>query len=161
MKPPFIVLAVLCLAAAVPARAEIYRCGPPGQQTYTDRPCADGQRLELPPPVTVAPADAGAARDWDRRVARGRKARDAADAEWLEQHEERRRREERIRAARIAGRVVEGMTEAEVRHVLGAPDEVERGGEAEVWRYGSGRRIRFRDGVVVGTGKAQSRRKKG
>lgn len=155
-------LLISLLAFGAPAAAEVYRCGPAGQPVYTDHPCADGERLELRAPNVVEPLDTSAARDYDRRIERGRRARNAADAAWLEQHEERQANEDRIRAGRIAGMAVAGMSPAQVRAAMGEPDKV----SGDRWTYRSGegvtRTVTFRDGTVddVNERKARKSRKK-
>ncbi|HSW11648.1 MAG TPA: DUF4124 domain-containing protein [Solimonas sp.] len=157
---------LLCslLLACLPAAAEVYQCGEPGKLIYTDRPCADGEKLELRAPVVVEPPSADAARDYDRRIARERGQRDAADAAWLEQHDERRAREERIRAARIAREAVEGMSPADVRHALGEPDQVSSGDRSERWTYrrddGGRHVVSFRDGTVSAVASSEGGRSK-
>lgn len=136
----------------VPAAAEVYRCTRDGQTVFTDSPCGETPPLALPPPVVIQPVDPDLVRDHDQRRTQARKARDAADAEWLEQHAARRECEERIRRARADGHVTAGMSPADVRFVWGDPEAVQKGEDGERWRYrlNSGDRatVVFREGVV-------------
>lgn len=150
--------ALVALAAADAARAEVYRCEQNGVVRYTDKPCnAQAQALDLPDPI-VLPAGPtedllGKAR---KRNQAQREARDKADTEWLEQHEAQKADEERLRSARIAGDVVEGMKADDVRRLHGDPAVVShsrgKNGDRETWSYvlGDGRRLHvtFVDGQV-------------
>jgi hypothetical protein len=82
---------VMC---AMPAAAKpVYKCERDGAITYTDQPCASGAAAaELPGLIVTTPPTASQrdlAREHDARLARDRAERDAADAQWLEQHERR------------------------------------------------------------------------
>lgn len=160
-RHPVAAILLLLLVVANSARAEVYRCQQNGQTVFTDRPCGEQAPLALPPPTVVAPEDADLARSFDERIRRGREQRDAADSRWLEQHEERRATEERIRSARVNGYVTAGMTPADVRQVLGPPDRVRSGEGGERWTYdgnaGTASTVVFRDGVVADV---QERRRK-
>lgn len=151
------------LLPSLPAAAEVYRCQRDGQTVFTDQPCG-GEPLELSAPTIIAPEDDGLARAHDERVRHGRERRQAADAEWLEQHAERRAREERIRSARLARVAVEGMTAADVRQALGAPDQVTAGDGGERWTYrlegGSRQVVSFRDGQVSSVRTSATSRKR-
>lgn len=154
-------VSLLALAVSFPAVAEVYRCERDGRPVFTDQPCAGQSPLALPPPTVVAPEDEEAARAFDARIRQGRERRDAADARWLEQHEEQKATAERIRRARVGGYVTAGMTPAEVRQVLGEPERVRGGEGGERWTYagngGSTSTVVFREGVVADV---QERRRK-
>ena len=156
-------LAGLALAAG-PALADVYRCRVDGVTVFTDRPCGDAAPLALPPPTMIPRGDEAAARDYDRRIEAGRRARDEADAEWLDGHEARKAQQERSRSARIAGTVVEGMLSGDVRALLGSPDEVRGSDAGEQWLYRSGngvtRTITFRDGAVARVSETGRRKRK-
>jgi len=145
-------LSLPLLAFCMPAAAEVYRCGSGGQVTYTDQPCAAGERLELAAPVTIAPEDGSLARSRERRIQADRQRRDAADAAWLERYEAETDKAEAIRSARLAGVAIEGMTAADVRQALGEPDKVTAGDGGERWTYrledGGKQVVSFRDGAV-------------
>lgn len=150
--------------------AEVYRCEREGRTVYTDVPCAAGARPQVPSApaavVTGAGVPAEVAKQYDERMAREKKARDEADAQWLEAHESRKAEEARIRAALIEGRVIAGMTPAQVRQVLGGPDEISHevagGRNIERWEYrGKGRKrsVSFEDGRVTGASDRASKSK--
>lgn len=46
---------LLAIAANAGAAAEVYRCTVDGRVTFTDRPCADGERIEGLPAATPRP----------------------------------------------------------------------------------------------------------
>lgn len=152
------------LAFCMPAAAEVYRCGSGGQLTYTDQPCAAGERLDLPPPVTVAPEDGSLARSRERRIEEGRQRRDAADAAWLRGHEVATDKAEAIRGARLAGVAIAGMTAADVRQALGEPDKVTAGDGGERWTYklddGGRQVVSFRAGEVTTVAISEPTRRK-
>lgn len=163
-RHPLLRLAVLAaLLPSLPAAAEVYRCQRDGQTVFTDQPCG-GEPLDLAVPTIIAPEDDSVARAYDERVRQGRERRDAADAEWLEQHAERRASEERIRHARVNGYVTAGMTPADVRQVLGAPDRVRSGEGGERWTYGgnagAGSTVVFREGVVIDVQERRGKRRR-
>ena len=150
-----ILLALSGLLAALPTRADVYRCQQDGRTTYTDHPCAAGaEPAELPSVTTVAPA-AHAKRladQYDREAARAageqRRARIAEDERYQKQHAQ----DQAIRKALVEHRVIKGMTPADVRRVLHSPSRIENeGGVSERWIYEDGgehRTVTFRNGVV-------------
>jgi hypothetical protein len=121
-------IAVLALAAAGVADAQVYKCvDGQGRTTYQQEPCAKtekGARVDLLP-------DNGSTRDAA-----------ALEAQWA--------------AAAKQGQVVTGMPKRYVQAAYGAPSEM-RGGSAtdrvsEVWVYrnaGGTRRVGFLDGRVA------------
>ncbi len=153
--------------------AAVYRCERDGATVYTDTPCAAGA---VPEPEQAPPGIAGSRgldlqADHEARAERDRSRQDQADAAWLQRHAERRAREARVHAALTEGRVVPGMSAADVRHVWGAPDSVQalparrsktkgnaQAGEnadavRERWVYrraqkSGGRTVEFENGVV-------------
>ncbi|MFA5938626.1 MAG: DUF4124 domain-containing protein [Sinimarinibacterium sp.] len=150
--------ALATLATLDAARAEVYRCEQNGAIRYTDRPCTTGaQAVDLPDPIVLP---AGPKEDFldesRKRDQAKREARDRTDAEWLEEHEEQKEDEERLRSARNAGNVVEGMKPDDVRRLHGEPAVVShsrsKNGDRETWSYvlGDGRRLHvtFVDGEV-------------
>ncbi len=154
-----VLLAVFAAAAAPPAPAEVYRCVVGGVTQFSDRPCQAGDAPLAVPQANVMPADRAAAplaEQHDRRVQAGREARDAEDAAWRQDHEARTAEAERLRAARVRGEVVRGMSAADVRRLLGTPTKIDSDRDArglrERWSYadsGAGRvTVTLRDGVV-------------
>ncbi|HUP90860.1 MAG TPA: DUF4124 domain-containing protein [Solimonas sp.] len=163
-------LSIIALVASMAAHAEVYRCQVEGREVFTDKPCAAGAKPAELAPVSVmqAPPPSDLARQWDERTARERKARDRTDKAWLEKHEASKTREERVRNGRVTGKVVRGMTAADVRSVLGAPDGSTRDdgkkGDREKWTYtlGDGRKqtVTFQDGEVSAVSIAKGKGRK-
>ena len=156
-----IMTAVSLLAASAGAQP-VYKCEEKGAITYTDRPCSPSARSAALPGLIVTqppgPSQRDLARAWDERINRERSERDRDDGEWLKQHANRKDREQRVRQAILAHKVIKGMTFDEVKRALGEPDQVDRGdsyGTAkETWTYaGSGQRrtVNFKDGQVIST----------
>jgi hypothetical protein len=149
--------AALC---AAPAAAQVYRCEQDGVVRYTDKPCERGARpVELPPAIVVpAGPQADLLGQAERRKQAQRKARDAAQAEWLQDYEVRKSEEERLRSGRVTRTVVEGMAPEDVRRIHGEPAVISRSqtakGARETWSYAldGGKRLHvtFTDGRVSG-----------
>ena len=163
---------VVLLAAAVSGAPTVYKCEEGGAITYTDRPCSPTATAhELPGLIVAAPPSASArtlAREHDARIARDLAERDRTDAEWLKRHAEQRDREDRVRQAIIAHRVIKSMTMAEVRSALGDPEQV-AGGESfgtdkETWTYhdvgGETRVVNFKNGEVLSTSTRRAKRRR-
>lgn len=143
---------------AAPAGAAVYRCERPGGVVYTDTPCTAGSTaLDLRAPVAI---DGGPAADLagahDARRKRELDARDRGTQVFLEQHAQRKADEQRRRQALVEGRVVRGMSMADVRQVWGEPDRVDRdvgvSGERERWSWQGARERRsvtFESGRVA------------
>jgi hypothetical protein len=93
-------MAAFCLTLSVAAGAKpVYKCEEKGVITYTDRPCSPGAAAaELPDVIVTTPpsrSEQDLARAHEERLARERAERDAADAQWLEEHAEAKARAER------------------------------------------------------------------
>ncbi len=152
------VLAAAGLCAAASASAQIYRCEGAAGVRFTDQPCAaPTPPVEVPAPIVVpAGPAADLAGEADARRERQRRARDQADAQWAEAHAARKAAEERVRAGRIAGEVVQGMSAADVRRIHGEPATISTHsgskGVRQSWSYvlADGRRMQvtFSDGRV-------------
>lgn len=171
MRALMLLLFWVCSLSCTAARAEIYRCVAQGKTVLTDRPChaqAQPETVREPSVVTATDGEKRLAREFDRRVERERKARDAADREWARQHEADERDAARMRRAVEQRKVVRGMTPEQVRMLYGVPDRVEtstvKGSDIEQWFYegGSGgkRVVTFRDGRVASAGSKDRKRKK-
>lgn len=139
------------------AEAAIYRCEQDGRTVYTDTPCAAASEpiAERQPTTIAADGEADLAAAHDERRERERDLRSTADAQWLRLHEDRKAEAARIRQGLVEGRVVAGMSAADVRHVRGAPDSIEPGAGAggERWVYRRDRRrevVEFENGHVKG-----------
>lgn len=168
MRNPVVVLALCLCASAV--RAEVYRCEGPKGAVYTDRPCAAGAAPAQLAPATVVDTvtNEALAREWDERIERERAAGRAANEAWREDHERRDKDKRAIRKALRERRVIKGMSERDVRGLLGQPDASERDagpkGDKEKWTYtrddGSTQTVSFVDGKVsaVRTTKAKKKR---
>lgn len=163
-------LAAVALAITFPAGAEIYRCELNGKLTFTDRPCAVGaEPLELKKPIEMetAPGEAQLARDYDRRLAREVRGRGQGTAERADAYAARKAKAERIRAARLKGRVAQGMTPQDVRYVLGEPQTVtqseSQGVSRETWTYkeagGTTQTVQFKNGEVSSSKTGRKKRR--
>lgn len=145
--PVRILLSILLASPA--AWAEVYRCEQDGKTVYTDRPCAQGAApYAAQKPMTVLPATPAASateleKAHDARAARERQNRDAADAEWLRQHQAKKDKAERVRGGMVRGEAVPGMSPVQVRSAMGEPDELSGETGHERWRY------READGTLV------------
>ncbi|HEX7381605.1 MAG TPA: DUF4124 domain-containing protein [Nevskiaceae bacterium] len=149
-------LLAAAVAVATPAAdAAVYQCTAGGQTRFTDQPCLkDAPEATLPilGSVPAAPAGDDLARRYDERTARDRKTRDQASAEWIAEHERRRQQSDAVRRGLVEGRVVPGMTPAQVESVLGVPARrVEANGVPRSWTFINGRTrhtVDFAGGVV-------------
>lgn len=151
----------MLLIAALPwcAQAQIYRCAKDGVTVFSDKPCgADAKPAQLPPAVVIpAGPRIDLLREAEQREQREGKVQEkAARAEqvWQDNHAAEQAEAERIREARVGREVVDGMTPADVRRVLGEPMLVSQNGARETWSYAEreGKRIHvtFIDGRVSG-----------
>lgn len=161
-------LAALALLAATAAPAAVFRCERGGRLVFTDVACFVGATPETirAPNAMDTTAGAALARRWDERMARERGRRAAAEGEWLEAFEAGREKARRVRRGRVRGQVVEGMSAAQVRQVLGEPDEISRSGEngreRERWRYAGDqatRTVTLADGEVTSVRESKARRR--
>ena len=153
MKPLAIVLAA-ALAYSSAVCADVYRCTVGGRLVYTDTPCnANAVPADLPPLSNMAAVPhPDLAKQYDaearQQAAAVHKAR-AADAD---AYARTSAREAAIRKGVIEGRVVAGMTPAQVESILNLPTQVvDQGGPHERWIYRNGRERRtvvFKNGVV-------------
>lgn len=134
---PFIALFAVLGSLAAPAAAQkIFRCtGPNGQAVFQQSPCHDGREVNSAPANIVDGNPAG------ERQTRQRAQRDAE-----------------IRAAMQAGRVVPGMSEAQLLQVWGQPVDVAtevRDGvtlKRQVFNGPTGERVAItEEGVVTAT----------
>lgn len=148
----------LLLFAPAALGASVYRCEQDGRVVFTDRPCSAGAQPlpERSPSVLPGGAAADLAKAHDERRRRANDARRKADAQWLQAHEARKAEEARLRQALVEGRVIQGMTAAQVRQAWGSPDRIERSaqpGVQERWIWRSGKKVTrsvtFRDGRVA------------
>ncbi len=157
------VVAAAVISAAVcagPAAAQVYRCEQDGVVRYSDKPCsAQARPVELPPAIVVpAGPQADLLGQAEQRKQARRKARDAADAEWVQAHEARKAEEERLRSGRVTRTVVEGMAPDDVRRIHGEPTVVSTSqtakGVREIWSYvldgGARVHVTFTNGRVSG-----------
>ncbi len=158
-------LPLLFAAITLPSAAAVYRCDHNGKPVYTDKPCNNGaEQTPLPALTTIAPEPHAAklSDQYDADVARRHKARDKADAEWLQQRQRSDTQAASIRKALIDGNVVKGMTSDQVQQVLNLPARVEDpGGAHERWIYQNGRTrrtITFSNGVVSADSSRTSRK---
>ena len=139
--PPAIPVCILLVTSPI-ASAEIYRCERQGLAVFTDVPCdTDAAPLQIQTPNLIeAGLAADLARQHDERLKQEHGERDQADALWLQAHEQAKSREQNTRRAIVEGRVIKGMTAAQVRQVWGEPTEVQSGDKAERWIYKDKRR---------------------
>lgn len=142
--------------ATVPAvHAAVYHCVRDGRQVYTDTPCTPASSpAQLPQLNRADPAtgSGGLATQFDRDAARAHQQRDRDDAAWLKAYQAKKARDAAIRKGLAEGRVVEGMTPADVERVLGEPESVvDDAGVPRRWNYRNGRvrkTVTFKDGHV-------------
>ena len=143
------------------AQAELFRCQKDGTAVFSDKPCADDAQAYTPKPIQVMPSTKAAdlAKQRDQRIAKEAKDRDQANEAWNKDHQEKKQQEETIRDARIARKVVAGMTQQQVRDMLGNPQVTSHnenlGVVREGWTYknpdGSRDIVYFKNGVVTDT----------
>lgn len=141
------------------AQADIYRCEQNGHTVYTDHPCS-GEQIgsELASRAgranaANAAAQGKGAQQWEQESASAQSQQRKADSEWLEHHAQ----EKRIEDAYRRREVVAGMTQDQIRLILGTPDRIgkyaDAQGQDDVWEYpdrGAGRStVIFRDGLVL------------
>ncbi len=156
-------LAVAVSGVATPfgAQAQVYRCEKDKVIVYSDKPCAaDAKPTQLPPAVVIP---AGPTSDLlreaelrEQKAAEAAQAARQAEAAWQDKHATEKAEAERLRAARVSGVVVEGMSTADVRHMHGEPMLVSHStsgkGVRETWSYAEqdGKRLHvtFTDGRV-------------
>ena len=161
-------IALAIVTVTTVTHAEVYRCEKDGKVIYTDQPCnAGAQPHDLPEAIVVQPpskSERDLAKQHDARLQRDKSTRDKSDAKWLKEHQHKKDRAERVRAAIIRHDVIKGMTAAEVRSALGDPDKVVRsesdGSPKETWTYSDdagSRTVNFKNDEVSGS----SKRKKG
>lgn len=144
-RPPLLIAALLLpLLAAAPASAQVYRCQQGDTTVFSDKPCAPGARTVEVPPAIVIPSGPRVdlieeGRKREQRESQASSAQRKAEEEWQAQHAQSRAAEERIHRGRAEGKVVEGMSPADVRRIHGEPTVVSRNqrGEAnrETWGY--------------------------
>ena len=157
----FLLLLPLVLASGT-APAAVYKCVKDGKTTYTDTPCEAKAAPVTLPPVHSVPAGGSddLARQFDTRIAEGKKARDESDAAFVKQHAEKTARDKAVRKAIIDHTVIEGMTPSEVQSAVGSADETLPDGSWRYRREGSRLTVRFRDGQVSGVSTTSGSRKK-
>jgi len=149
------VAAMIAFAYSGTVRAYVYRCIVDGHMVYTDVACAPNSApADLPDitPVQAVP-HADFAQQYDDEARRQAIIVRKARAEQIAAFEKKTAAETAIRKAVIEGRVVPGMTTAQVESVLNLPSRIEdQGGPHERWFYQNGRdrrTVTFKDGVVV------------
>lgn len=160
------IAALAALACAGNAQAEVYRCIANGRVVYTDVACGANAAPAMLPQLSTVPAgpQADLVKQYDdeakRRAADVRKAHVAEASEYAE----RKANAEAIRKGVVEGRVVPGMTPAQVERILNLPTQiVGQGGPQERWTYKNGREQRtvlFKDGVVASEKTRTSRKQK-
>ena len=148
------------------AQADVYRCEMDGHTVYTDRPCS-GERIDAELAGRAgtgnaaaqasrarreSTAQSGMARHWQQEDTATLAEQRKKDAQWLADYA----REKQIEEAFQQRKVVAGMTQDQIRFILGTPDRVwaesSAQGQDEFWEYsdqGAGRAtVSFRDGKV-------------
>lgn len=155
------------LTIVLPANAAVYRCEVGGRVVFTDQPCAPAAPSADLPPLNTVNADTvdhEAARRYDQRETAKAHAYARANDAWLEDYEARQERRKAVRKALVEGRVVRGMTPAEVQHAWGLPTRRNDSDHArQRWVYVNGRArqiVEFADGVVVRVRFSEARRRR-
>ena len=143
------------------ANAEVFRCQKDGTTVFSDKPCADDAQAYNPKPIQIVPSVKAPdlAKQYDQRVTKEIKVRDQANESWNKEYQEQKKQDETIRDARIDGKVVSGMSQEQVRSMLGKPQVTSHnenlGVVREGWTYknpdGSRTLVYFKDGLVTGT----------
>jgi len=156
-----IVAAFALILLPLVASAELYRCPKDGTTVFSDKPCSDDAQPYMPKPIQVVPATKvpDLAKQYDDRVSKEVKERNKADAAWSKDYEAKKQQDETIRNARMAGKVVVGMTQQQVRDLLGDPQIHSRNENKNIvregWTYknrdGSRTIVYFKDGIVSST----------
>lgn len=163
-----------CAMLATAANAEVYRCDRGGGRVvYTDRPCSKGAKPAELPEINVIgtpgskQSEADMARAWDERMAKQKAERARADARSSQEHDARQEKADRVRSGLNQRKVVKGMTEDQVRELLGEPDatNLQEGREnIMVWSYkpkdGPQYTISFRNGEVNSVSSRKGKKKK-
>jgi len=160
--PRFSPTALLILALLpLGAHAELFRCQKDGTTVFSDKPCAADAQAYNPKPIQVMPATKAPdlAKQYDQRMTQTTNDRDQAHEAWNKDHQAKKQQEEAIRDARIARKVVAGMSQQDVRSMLGDPQVTSHnenlGVVREGWTYknsdGSRSIVYFKDGIVTAT----------
>jgi hypothetical protein len=142
--------------------AEVYRCQKDGSTVFSDKPCeADAQAYQPKQSIVVVPRDKtpDLAKQYDERTVKETQERDTANDAWNKDYEVRKKKEASFRDAGIKRQAVEGMSQQQVRDLLGNPQITSRnenlGVVREGWTYrnrdGSRSVVYFKNGVVSGT----------
>ncbi len=156
-------LAVTLVLGLLPfgAQAELFRCQKDGTTVFSDKPCSADAQAYTPKPIQVVPAVKAhdLAKQYDERTAKAVKERDKANEAWNKEYQAKKQQEETIRNARIDGKAVAGMSQQQVRDMLGDPQVTSHnenmGVVREGWTYknpdGTRSIVYFKNGVVTGT----------
>ncbi|NGY04661.1 hypothetical protein [Solimonas terrae] len=162
---PVVVAATVLWSTA--ANAEIYHCVVDGVPKFSDKPCHAGDAPVSVPDVTVVPAQKSEplARQHDARVQAYQKARAEEDAAWGDEYAARVADEARIRNARVRGEVVTGMSDDDVRKLLGDPQRVatrtNARGRIQSWSYNDSEHgrvtVTLQDDIVVDVRSSKTR----
>jgi hypothetical protein len=142
------------------ATAQVFRCQKDGTTVFSDKPCAEDAQTYAPTqPLVVVPSDTRAAdmaKQYDQRNAKDAQSRDKANEVWSKDHQAQKKQEEAFRDARMKRKAAVGMSQQQVRDLLGEPQITSRnenlGVVREGWTYknrdGSRTIVYFKDGVV-------------
>ena len=158
----FRLLATLALLLPWAAHAKMYRCDKGGTVLFSDKPCAPDAQPYRPKEIQVIPSVKDApdlAKEYDERMARQTRERDKDNEAWNKAHETQKKKDEAVRAAWVKGKPAAGMSQQQVRNLLGDPlvtsHNENRGVVREGWTYvmpdGSRTIVYFKDGIVSST----------
>ncbi len=111
-----IVSALPLYLIAYPASAEIYRCQLAHQTVFSDSPCgSNAETVTVNPTVTGGRLDTGTDVEfWQAPARKPSKTGNGCSGGYIQSTE--------LRHLRVKQQVREGMTEKQVRYILGAPD---------------------------------------
>lgn len=111
-----IVSALLSNLLSTPANAEIYRCQQAHQTVFSDSPCgSNAETVTVNPTLTGGRLDTGTDVEfWQAPAANSSKPSGGCSGGYIQSTE--------LRTLRVKQQVREGMTEKQVRYILGAPD---------------------------------------
>ena len=150
-----IIIAAAAILLSTNAMAEIFTCKKKGETVYSDAPCGANAEAYTPQtPIIITPSESltDLEKEYNQRQQKLNKSSEKANKAWLEDYERRREQENRVRAGFISRKPVRGMTSAQVRQIMGEPDQIITNNDSVTWMYKSHTdkqyRVRMDAGVV-------------
>ncbi len=137
-----VVSALLSYLLSYPASAEIYRCQQAHQTVFSDSPCgSNAETVTVNPTLIGGQLDTGTdVKFWQAPARKSSKPSNGCSGGYIQSTE--------LRHLRVKQQVREGMTEKQVRYILGVPDH--RDGQWWVYRRKGEEtgRYRMREGCL-------------